>query len=79
MSAFTYVWYVYDSYENKFKRPTWLNITVVAMAIIGVPYYLYASRPPEARTQALSGLLKFFVLMLITALTGQVIYSILFL
>lgn len=78
MSACIYAWYVYDSYENGFKRPKWLNIAIIAMAIFSVPYYLYVSRQPEMRLNALFRLLKFFALMIATVFLGQAIYIALF-
>ena len=43
-AAIIFIWYYYDSENNKFKRSPLLNIAVVAIGILAVPYYLFRSR-----------------------------------
>lgn len=39
-----FAWYRIDSEQRSYKRSTWLNICVVALAIFAMPYYFFRSR-----------------------------------
>jgi hypothetical protein len=47
-------WLHLDSVELDIRRPTWLNVGIVLLAAIFVPYYLYKTRPPERRLPAVA-------------------------
>jgi peptidoglycan/LPS O-acetylase OafA/YrhL len=47
-------WLHLDSTELDIRRPTWLNVGIVLLAAIFVPYYLYKTRPPERRLPAIA-------------------------
>ncbi len=39
-----FAWYVFDSNERSYRRSAFLNLTVIAVPAVGVPYYLFRSR-----------------------------------
>ena len=39
-----FIWYRIDSTEIGYKRSPWLNVAVVALAIVALPYYFFRSR-----------------------------------
>lgn len=39
-----FLWYRLDSNERSYKRSPWLSVSVVAIAAIGLPYYLFRTR-----------------------------------
>ncbi len=72
-------WLQLDAAELDIRRPTWLNVGIVLLAAVFVPYYLYKTRPAEHRLPAIAGFfgLVFACLlgsgigaMLTSALTG---------
>ncbi|HEX7769816.1 MAG TPA: hypothetical protein VF422_07290 [Dokdonella sp.] len=48
-------WLQLDARELDIRRPLWLNIGIVLLAAVFVPYYLYKTRPPERRLAAIAG------------------------
>jgi len=66
-------WLALDARELEIRRPTWLDVAIVLLAAIFVPYYLYKTRPQPRR---LSAILAFFGLvfgcMVLTALGAAV-------
>ena len=45
-------WYYYDAKRLAFRRPQWLNVLVVVIALVGIPVYLIKSRPRGKRLRA---------------------------
>jgi hypothetical protein len=41
-----FVWYRLDSDQLSYRRTPWLNIAVIAIAVIALPYYFFRSRGP---------------------------------
>jgi hypothetical protein len=39
-----FLWYRIDSTEIGYKRSPWLNLAVVALALVALPYYFFRSR-----------------------------------
>jgi len=39
-----FVWYRLDSDQVGYRRSPWLNVSVVALAIVALPYYFFRSR-----------------------------------
>lgn len=62
-------WLGADSAERDIRRPMWLNVGIVLLAAVFVPYYLYKTRPAGAR---LAPILNFFGLVLGCAVTSAV-------
>jgi peptidoglycan/LPS O-acetylase OafA/YrhL len=42
-------WLQADSAQLGITRPTWLNVGIILLAAVFVPYYLYKTRPEGAR------------------------------
>ena len=47
-------WLQLDSRELDIRRPLWLNVGIVLLAAVFVPYYLFKTRPPERRLAAIA-------------------------
>ena len=58
---FCFVWLALDSRQLDIRRPWWLNVGVVLLTSVFVPYYLYKTRPQHQRLRAI---LSFFGLLL---------------
>ncbi|KAB7765524.1 hypothetical protein [Xanthomonas maliensis] len=56
MMVLLFVWLGADSRQLGYRRPAWMNIGIVALAIVFLPLYLYRSRPPGRRLRAFGGL-----------------------
>lgn len=39
-----FIWYRLDSDERSYRRTPFLNVAIVALAIVAIPYYLFKSR-----------------------------------
>lgn len=62
-------WLQADSAALDIHRPTWLNVGIVLLAAIFVPYYFYKTRPEGAR---LAPILRFFGLIFACAFTSVI-------
>ncbi len=76
--TFIFAWYYYDSEARQYKRSPALNVTVVAMAIIGIPYYLFRSRGAKNGGIAFGHMLLFFCAWLFTTTVSTRIGSMIF-
>lgn len=54
-------WLMLDARELEIRRPLWLDLGIVLLAAVFVPYYLYKTRPQPRRLPAI---LAFFSLVL---------------
>ena len=52
-----FIWLGLDSHQLDIRRPWWLNVGIVLLTSVFVPYYLYKTRPQGQRGQAI---LSFF-------------------
>jgi amino acid transporter len=52
-----FLWLGLDSKQLDIRRPWWLNVGIVLLTSVFVPYYLYKTRPPGERMRAI---LNFF-------------------
>ena len=64
-----FLWLHADSAALDIRRPTWLNIGIVLLAAVFVPYYFYKTRPEGAR---LVPTLRFFGLIFACAFTSVI-------
>jgi CDP-diglyceride synthetase len=48
-TALIYAWYYYDSEVRGFHRTKWLNIAVVGLAVVAIPYYVFQSNKGHRR------------------------------
>ncbi|HNR91282.1 MAG TPA: hypothetical protein PKO41_02545 [Dokdonella sp.] len=44
-------WLAIDSAQLDIRRPLWLNVCIILLAIVFVPYYFYKTRRPGQRAQ----------------------------
>ena len=65
-----FLWLGLDSHQLKIRRPWWLNVGVVLLTAVFVPYYLYKTRPPGQRGQAILGFLGVVFGSLIAMMAG---------
>ncbi|MBB4132379.1 hypothetical protein [Xanthomonas sp. 3075] len=77
--ALLFVWLAADSRRLGYRRPAWMNIGIVALAVLFLPVYLYRSRPPGRRLRAFGGLLLavlgFAALFIAAGLTTEFVLS----
>ncbi len=62
-------WLQIDSAQLDIRRPLWLNIGIILLAAIFVPYYFYKTRPPGAR---LVPIVSFFGLVMACAMASAI-------
>ena len=43
-TALIFIWYRIDSTQRGYRRTPWLNIGVIGLSIIALPYYFFRSR-----------------------------------
>ncbi len=68
-----FLWLGLDSRQLDIRRPWWLNVGIVLLTSVFVPYYLYKTRPAGQRAQAI---MTFFGVVLggaIAMMVGMVI------
>jgi hypothetical protein len=70
-SLLIFWWYWADSNLRSYRRSPGLNIAVVAVGFLAVPYYLLRSRGKGERLAAFARLLGFVVLMVGAVLLGS--------
>jgi hypothetical protein len=68
-----FYWLHYDARELAIKRPAWLNVGIVMLAIVFVPYYLYKTRPSGRRWPAILGFLGIVLASLVVSSVGAVL------
>jgi len=73
LTTLIFGWYWYDSEYRSYQRTTLLNIAVIAIAILAIPYYLLRSRPVGERLAAMGRFVGFIVLLLIAMTLGAIL------
>jgi hypothetical protein len=76
-SFLCFCWYRVDSEERMYRRTALLNVGIVMLAILAVPYYLVRSRPAGQKGRALLRLAGFCALLVVAAGIGGVAYELL--
>ncbi|MGD2112797.1 MAG: hypothetical protein PVI50_05375 [Gammaproteobacteria bacterium] len=77
-AVLVFSWYYLDTEERAYRRTPLLNIMVVAVGVVAIPYYLFRSRGATQGLRA-SGLFLLALLMwFVLASTGLAIGEILF-
>jgi len=66
-------WVYVDSTQRGYSRPRWLDLGVLALALIFVPVYLVKSRPRGQRARALGRFLLAAGGFVLSALVGGLI------
>ncbi len=52
-----FLWLGLDSRQLEIRRPWWLNVGIVLLTFVFVPYYLYKTRAADRRIPAILGFL----------------------
>jgi peptidoglycan/LPS O-acetylase OafA/YrhL len=73
VSFLGFLWYRIDSDERKYKRSLGLNMAMIALTMVAMPYYLLRSRPRGEKMRALFRCLGFAVLMVLCTAAGAVL------
>lgn len=76
-SFLSFYWYRLDSDERRYRRSKPLNVGVIAVAAVALPYYLVRSRPAGQRLRALLRLAGFALALGVGAVVGAVIAAML--
>jgi hypothetical protein len=69
-SLLVFWWYWADSTFRSYRRSPLLNVAIVAVGFLAVPYYLLRSREKGQRLLAVAKLLGFVVLMVVAMAIG---------
>lgn len=72
VSVLIFWWYWTDSTLRSYRRSPLLNVAVVSLAFLAIPYYLVRSRPRGERLKAILRLLGFSALVVLAMLAGAV-------
>ena len=76
MCFLIFAWYHMDSSQRGYKRSVWLNIGVIGLSLVALPYYFFRSR--GAKNGALATALALATLIgigVLNALGGAAAYS----
>jgi peptidoglycan/LPS O-acetylase OafA/YrhL len=65
-----FAWYYQDSTNRSYQRTALLNIGVVALALVAIPYYIIRSREKGQKGRALLRLAGFILLMFLSSVIG---------
>lgn len=68
--ALCFAWLTLDSKQLDIRRPWWLNVGIVFLTTIFLAYYLYKTRQPGARAQAILALLGLVFACMIAMMVG---------
>ena len=69
-SLLVFWWYWADSTSRSYRRSPLLNVVVVALGFVAIPYYLLRSRPSGQRLKAIASMLGFLVLVVVAVFIG---------
>jgi hypothetical protein len=64
-----FIWYYLDSSERSFQRTTGLKLLIILLALVGIPVYLFKSRPWK---KALVGTAIFILVIVGVAITTSI-------
>ena len=66
-----FIWYRFDSEQHSYRRSPWLNVCIIAIAILALPYYFFRSRGLKGGSIATAVMLLVFVLSGALTAAGQ--------
>jgi hypothetical protein len=69
-SLLVFWWYWADSTSRSYRRSPLLNVAIVAVGFLAVPYYLLRSRERGRRLLAFAGMFGFVLLMVVAMVVG---------
>jgi hypothetical protein len=70
-SFLLFFWYRIDAGQHGYRRSPWLNVCVIAVALIALPYYFFRSRGFKGGAAATVLMLAFFTLSGAVSMAGQ--------
>jgi len=59
--ALIFLWFVLDARERQYDASLFLKLSMLALTIFALPYYLFLSRSPSQRLQSLAVSLLVFI------------------
>jgi hypothetical protein len=68
-------WLQIDATELAIRRPTWLNVGIILLAAVFVPYYLYKTRPADHRLPAIAGFFGLIFACMIGSAIGALLMT----
>lgn len=68
-----FAWYHMDSVQRSYKRSMLLNVGVVALAVVALPYYVIRSRKRGEKARDIMKLIGFFGLILLSGALGGIL------
>jgi amino acid permease len=74
-SFLCFCWYRLDSDAHRYRRTPLLNVGIVMIAILAVPYYIVRSRPAGQKGRALLRLAGFCLVLAAAAEAGAAAYE----
>jgi len=70
LGAILFSWYHFDSNDRSFSRSKWLNIGVIAIGVLAIPYYLVRSREKGYRLKSLLNFVGMAILGFVAVMLG---------
>jgi len=68
--ALIFLWYRFDATEAGYRRTPWLNVGVIAVAILALPYYFFRSRGAKRGFIAIGLMVLTFIGMNLLSMAG---------
>lgn len=69
-------WLQLDSAELEIRRPMWLNVGIVMVAVVFVPYYLYKTRPAGRRGPAIASFFAILLASMFASALGSLMFCV---
>jgi len=70
LSIATFTWFRADSFQRSFPRSATLDVAIVGLTMLVLPYYLIRSRGPKAGLKAIAAGLSIYVLNVLATVIG---------
>ena len=68
-----FLWYRMDSNQIGYRRSPWLNVGVIALAIVALPYYFFRSRGAKRGAIATGLFLLVYIASSVLVMTGSLL------
>jgi fucose 4-O-acetylase-like acetyltransferase len=72
-SVLIFGWYYLDSNDHSYQRSRLLNIAVVALALVAIPYYLVQSREKGQKLKAIFKAMGLGVWLFVSVVIGVIV------
>lgn len=70
-SFLIFLWYRIDSEQIGYRRSPWLNVSVIMLAVVALPYYFFRSRGAKRGAAATCTLLLAYVVSGMLSIAGS--------